>query len=79
VIPRRFDAFADALAGYAAVISGDSLPAHLAEYRGTPAFVASPVHNRYWLPKRAFLGEHWGLIHERAELMVRLRRFLGKT
>lgn len=76
VIPRRFDALADALAGYAAVISADSLPAHLAEYRGTPAFVASPVENRYWLPKRAFLGDHWGLISERVELTARLQRFL---
>ncbi len=76
VIPRRFDALADALAGYAAAISADSLPAHLAEYRGTPAFIASPVENRYWLPKYAFQGDHWGLIPDRDQLMARLQRFL---
>ena len=79
VIPRRFDALADALAGYDAVISADSLPAHLAEYCGTPIFVASPVHNCYWLPKSAFIGGHWGLIPERANLMLRLQRFLNTT
>lgn len=76
VIPRRFDALADTLAGYAAVISADSLPAHLAEYRATPAFVASPVENRYWLPKRAFQGNHWGLLTDRVQLISRLQRFL---
>lgn len=77
VIPRRFDALADALAAYAGVISADSLPAHLAEYRGTPAFVASPVPNRYWLPAHAFKSEHWGLFDRRIELDARLQRFLS--
>ena len=76
VIPRRFDALADALADYAAAISADSLPAHLAEYRGTPAFIISPIENRYWLPKHAFQGDHWGLIPDRDQLMTRLQRFL---
>lgn len=76
VIPRRFDALAKALADYAAVISADSLPAHLAEYRTTPAFIASPVENRYWLPKHAFQGDHWGLFTDGAQLMARLQRFL---
>ncbi len=76
VIPRRFDALSKALAGYCAVVSADSLPAHLAEYGGTATFVVSPVVNRYWLPKRSFLQDHWALINERADLMIRLRHFL---
>lgn len=76
VIPRSFVALADALSTYAGVISADSLPAHLAEYRGTPAFVASPMANLYWFPARAFKGEHWGLFSRRAELAARLQRFL---
>lgn len=58
------------------MISADSLPAHLAEYRGTPAFVASPVTNPYWLPSRAFTGRHWGLFDQMPELTARLQRFL---
>lgn len=76
VIARRFDALGNALSDYAAVISADSLPAHFAEYRGTPAFVASPADNRYWLPKHAFQGDHWGLFVDRDALMSRLVRFL---
>lgn len=76
IIPRRFDALANALVDRAAVISADSLPAHLAEYCATPAFVASPVENRYWLPKRAFQGDHWGLLTDRVQLVSRLQRFL---
>lgn len=76
IIQRRFDALADALTGYAAVISADSLPAHLAEYRATPAFIASPIENRYWLPRRAFQGDHWGLFTDHDQMMTRLQRFL---
>lgn len=76
VIPRSFIALADALSTYVGVISADSLPAHLAEYRGTAAFVASPMANLYWLPAQAFKREHWGLFGRRAELTARLQRFL---
>jgi len=75
-LPRRFDALAEALAGYAGVISADSLAAHLAEYRGTPAFVATPVPNTYWLPARTFKGRHWGLFDGTPELTAHLQRFL---
>ncbi|WP_087691077.1 hypothetical protein [Pandoraea sp. PE-S2R-1] len=75
-IPRRFDALASALADYAGVLSADSLPAHLAEYCGTPAFVASPVSNRYWLPADAFKQDHWGVFGQRDELFARFQRFL---
>lgn len=76
IIPRRFDMLANALAEYSGVISADSLPAHLAEYRGTPAFVASPVSNTYWLPSRAFESQHWGVFEQARELIPRLKHFL---
>lgn len=75
-LPRRFGALAEALAGYAGVISADSLAAHLAEYRGTPAFVATRVPNTYWLPARTFKGRHWGLFDDTPELTAHLQRFL---
>lgn len=76
VIARRFDALASALTSYAGVISADSLPAHLAEYRGRPAFVATPVQNTYWLPEQAYKSAHWGLFEQRADLTTRLLHFL---
>lgn len=76
VIPRRFAALGDALASYAGVISADSLPAHLAEYRGTPAFVVSPHPNEYWLPAHAYARNSWGLFRAREDLSRRLTTFL---
>ncbi len=75
-LPRRFDALVQGIASVGAVISADSLPAHLAEYNGRAAFVASPVRNVYYLPPMAFAGGHWGLFSEPAELDRRLVRFL---
>lgn len=40
-----------------AIISADSLPAHIAEYCGKPVFVFSPRPNPYWLPKTAFIQQ----------------------
>lgn len=76
VIARRFDALASALSSYAGVISADSLPAHLAEYCGRPAFVVTPVKNTYWLPEQAYKSAHWGLFDQRADLAARLHHFL---
>lgn len=77
VVPRRFAALADALASHAAVISADSLPAHLAEYRGTPVFVVAPHPNVYWLPARAFADGSWGVFDDPAGTRCRLERFLA--
>ena len=76
VIPCRFSALSASLSECAAVISADSLPAHLAEYCGTPTFVVSPIENCYWFPKRVFQGDHWGLFSDKAH-NPRLRRFLS--
>ena len=76
VIPRRFDALSAALSECAAVISADSLPAHLAEYCGTPTFVVSPIENCYWFPKSVFVGDNWGVFFDKST-PTRLRRFLA--
>jgi len=78
IIPRRFDALADNLQTYAGVISADSLSAHLAEYKGVPVFVVSPLPNRYWLPLGAFRHEFYGIFSQRIELKIRLQHFLVK-
>jgi hypothetical protein len=75
-LPRNFDALAAGLRSVDAVVSADSLPAHLAEYVGRPAFVAGPVANAYYLPPATFAGEHWGLFSAPAELALRFERFL---
>ena len=75
-LARRFDALKEGIESVAAVISADSLPAHLAEYHGRAAFVASPVKNDYYLPPRAFAAGHWGLFSDLTELDGRLARFL---
>lgn len=78
VIPRRFGALSDALAASAAVVSADSLPAHLAEYHGTPVFVVSPHANEYWLPSSAFRNGAWGVFGELEALAERLPQFFSR-
>jgi hypothetical protein len=42
-----------------AIVSADSLPAHLAEYLNIPVFVFTPKPNDYWMPLSSFLyGNH---------------------
>lgn len=38
------------------LVSADSLPAHLAEYIGTPVFVFTPTPNDYWMPLSSYNG-----------------------
>lgn len=76
IIPRRFDVLADALRGYDAIISADSLPAHLAEHMNVPTFVVSPRPNSYWMPPRVLEGLQWGVLTQHTELIKRLNFFL---
>lgn len=77
-IPRDFRSLAAAIHSVDAVVSADSLPAHLAEYFGRPVFVATPVPNEYWLPHACFKDRHWGVIGNTAEFAVVLDSFLQK-
>jgi hypothetical protein len=76
ILPRRFDALADGLRSVAAAVCADSLPAHLCEYIGRPAYVLTPTPNAFYLPPSAFAGQHWALFAEPGELANRLERFL---
>lgn len=66
VVPRNFDAMLAAIERCDAVVSADSLPAHLAERTGRPIFVFSPVPNVYWLPLSAYEADHHALFADGA-------------
>jgi len=56
---NTFEALIEKIIAFDAIVSADSLPAHMAEYFGRPMFVMSSVSNDYWLPKTAYLqGGH---------------------
>ena len=76
IVPRKFAAMLAAVRGVDAVISADSMPAHMAEHAGRPVFVLSPVDNRYWLPRSSFEGGLWTQFHEAAASHEALDRFL---
>lgn len=75
-ILRRFDAINSKIGELHAVITADSLPAHLAEYSNRPVYVVSPKPNEYWLPASAFRGDHWGLFADADAMTESLGRFL---
>jgi len=64
VVPRSFAAMLDAVRTCDAVISADSMPAHLAQMMGRPVFVFTPVVNNYWLPYSALAGNRWALFRD---------------
>lgn len=64
LIPRQFSAMKRAVDSCCAVISADSMPAHLAEASGVPVFVLSPVPNAFWLPLSCYNQTHWCLFSD---------------
>ena len=60
-VQRSLPSMVAAVSGCGAVVSADSMPAHVAEHRGIPVHVISPVDNRYWLPRSAFVRGRWSL------------------
>lgn len=59
ILPRSFETMINAVVQCGAVVSADSMPAHLAEALGVPVYVASPMPNPYWLPRSAFVARRW--------------------
>lgn len=60
-----------------AVISADSLAAHLTTYLAKPVFVATPyLKTLYWLPPHTQENHYWGLFSETQNLTASLERFL---
>lgn len=76
-VPRSFAAMIAAVREARAIVSSDSLPAHLAEYFGRPVFVASPVPNAYWLPRSSFQLDRWCLFPDLARSTGALRDFVA--
>jgi hypothetical protein len=60
-IPKNFSSLISTLSSLAAVISADSLPAHLTYYLRKPIFVIMPIENLYWLPLSSFVHGYWAL------------------
>ena len=56
-----FGALVKSLTSCDAVISTDSLPAHLAEYFNIPVFVLTPQRNDYWMPFTVFKNRTFAL------------------
>jgi len=60
-----------------AVISADSLSAHLTAYVARPVFIASPyLKTRFWLPPNTDKNQYWGLFSEHQKTLAALDRFL---
>lgn len=78
IVPRQFSAMAEAVRDVSSVISADSMPAHMAHYFGIPAFVVSPIDNRYWLPLSSFSQGHWCLFTDVDNNATDLRQFLSQ-
>jgi ADP-heptose:LPS heptosyltransferase len=67
-LERNFGSLIEAVSGSDLVVTADSLPGHLAEYFGLPAYVISPRPNAYWLPLSCFVDNAWSLFHDEQSL-----------
>jgi ADP-heptose:LPS heptosyltransferase len=63
-LERNFGALIEAVRGSSLVITADSLPGHLAEYFGLPAYIVTPRENSYWLPLSCFNDHAWSLFED---------------
>jgi hypothetical protein len=75
IVPRHFRAMIDAVEGASVILGADSMPVHIAEHVGCPAFVFSPVNNRYWLPLTAYAHD-WCALFDEGVRSSRLAAFL---
>jgi hypothetical protein len=61
-----------------AVISADSLTAHLSAYVTRPVFIASPyLKTKFWLPPNTDENQYWGLFSEPKKTLIALDNFLS--
>ena len=73
---RTFPRLIDSIFSVDAIISADSLPAHLAYFFDRPCFVVSSLENQYWLPFECFKLNYWSLSGDLNMLNDRLKLFL---
>jgi len=59
ILPRNFSNIINIIKKSSALVSADSLPAHIGEYFDIPTFVLSPIDNRYWLPLSTMQQGFW--------------------
>ena len=59
ILPRNFSNIIKVIKKSSALVSADSLPAHIGEYFDIPTFVLSPIENRYWLPLSTMHQGFW--------------------
>ena len=64
VVDRSFNGLMGALRSLSAVVSVDSLPAHLSCYLGQPVFVMTPTDNQYYLPPSSYVKGFWARFDE---------------
>jgi hypothetical protein len=76
-ISRNFNSLIEAIQSMRAIVSSDSLPAHLAEYFYKPIYVATPVANNYWLPEYSFHNGSWGIFSDSIGLNATFNHFLN--
>ncbi len=72
MIPRQFTALRDAITSVDALISADSLPAHLAESLRVDSFVFTPRPNDFWMPRSVLANRRWCLFND-PDRLERLR------
>lgn len=60
-----------------AVISADSLGAHMSAYVSRPVFVATPCEKtNFWLPPNTYENQYWGLFSDSKKMIFNLEKFL---
>ena len=64
IVPRQFTALRDAIASNDAIVSADSLPAHLAEGLAIKSVVLTPRPNAFWMPWSVFSHRRWYLFDD---------------
>lgn len=75
MIPRQFSVLRDAISSVDALISADSLPAHLAESFQIDSFVFTPRPNNFWMPRSVLINRRWCLFND-PDRLQRLRLHL---
>lgn len=77
IAERSFGRLRETIEQSHAVVSSDSLGAHLATYVERPVFIASPYDKtRFWLPPNTADNDYWGLFSEPTKMIDAFDRFL---
>ena len=78
VLPKNFSNIINVIKKSKALVSADSLPAHIGEYYDVPTFVLSPIDNGYWLPLSTLKQGFWSKFNDYKKMMKIYQIFLDK-